>query len=115
MSHLRRIGRPWLSPSHALNMAAAGRGGTKNPAKPTTVDFWADVFVAIRESIPKDIDLIDFHLTYTLYDSEDGIEREKWADQKLGGRRHSVEQRVGEEFVKRQIYPVSSYFHTERR
>lgn len=114
LSHLRKIGRPWLAPSHALNPEAIG-GGSRNPAKPTTVDFWADVFVAIRSSIPRDIDLVVFHIAYTLYDSEDAIDRELWADKKLGGKRHSVEQRVGEEFVKRSIFPVAEYFRAERK
>jgi hypothetical protein len=111
--HVRKIGRPWLAPSHALNPETVG-GGARNPAKPTTVDFWADVFLAIRQSIPRDVNLVDFHIAYTLYDSDDAIDRELWADKKLGGRRHSVEQRVGEEFVNRKIFPVAEYFRAER-
>jgi hypothetical protein len=114
LSHLRKIGRPWLAPSHALNPEAVG-GGARNPAKPSTVDFWADVFIAIKASIPRDIDLVIFHIAYTLYDSDEAIDRELWADKKLGGRRHSVEQRVGEEFVKRNIFPVAEYFRAERK
>ena len=98
-------------------MANVGSGGSRNPAKPNTVEFWADAFIAIRSACPRDINLVDFHLAYTLFDSEDAIEQEKHADRLLGGRRHSVEQRVGEEFIKRHIYPVQGrgYFYTERR
>lgn len=117
MGHMRKIGRPWMSPSRALDMSKVGHGGVRNPAKPTPVEFWADAFLAIRAAIPRDVAPVRFHLTYLLYDSEDKIEIEKHADKMLGGRRHSVEQRVGEEFIRRKIYPVQGrgYFYSERR
>jgi hypothetical protein len=98
-------------------MANVGSGGSRNPAKPTTVEFWADAFIAIRAACPRDIDMVTFHLAYTLFDSEDAIEQEKHADRLLGGRRHSVEQRVGEEFLKRGLFPVMGrgYFFSERK
>jgi hypothetical protein len=117
LSHMKRIGRPWMSPSRALDMANIGSGGSRNPAKPNTVEFWADAFIAIRSACPRDINMVTFHLAYTLFDSEDVIEQEKHADKLLGGRRHSVEQRVGEDFIRRKIYPVQSrgYFFSERK
>lgn len=117
LNHMKRIGRPWMSPSRALDMANIGSGGSRNPAKPNTVEFWADAFIAIRAACPRDIDLKVFHLAYTLFDTEDAIEQELHAEKLLGGRRHSVEQRVGEEFIRRRIYPVQGrgYFYSERR
>lgn len=114
---MKKIGRPWMSPSRALDMANIGSGGSRNPAKPTTVEFWADAFLAIRAACPKDVDMVSFHLAYTLFDTEDAIEQEKHADRVIGGRRHSVEQRVGEEFVRRGIFPVQArgYFFCERK
>lgn len=105
-----------LSPSHAVNPERVG-GGQRNPAKPTPVEFWADVFLAIRAACPADIDMQKFHLAYTLYDSEDAIEREKHAHKILGDRRHSVEQRVGAEFIRRKIHPVqgTGYFYAPRQ
>lgn len=116
ISQMRRIGRPWLSPSHAVNPERVGSGGSRNPAKPTTVEFWADVFLAIKASCPRDVSMVKFHLAYTLYDSEDVIDNEKHAHRILGDRRHSVEQRVGAEFIKRKIYPVmgKGYFWAPR-
>lgn len=115
--HMRKSGRPWMAPSHAVNLSAGGKGGSPNPAKPTMVEFWADIFLAIAAAIPKDIDLVKYHLAYTLYDSEDDIECELHAQELLGNRRHSVEQRLGAEFIKRGIFPVQSrgYFYCPRR
>jgi hypothetical protein len=81
------------------------------------VEFWADIFLAIAAAIPKDIDLVKYHLAYTLYDSEDDIECELHAQELLGNRRHSVEQRLGAEFIKRGIFPVQAkgYFYCPRR
>jgi hypothetical protein len=117
LSHMRKIGRPWMSPSRALDMANIGSGGSRNPAKPNTVEFWADAFLAIRAACPRDINLVTFHLAYTLFDSEDVVEQEQHAEKLLGGRRHSVEQRVGEEFIRRGVYPVQGrgYFYSLRR
>lgn len=115
MRHLRMIGVPTLGHVGAIN-PEGGRSSARNPVKPTMVEFRCDVFMAIKDSIPRDISLIDFHLAYTLYDSEDEIEREKHAQTILHDRRHSVEQRIGAEFVKRGIYPVQGrgYFYAPR-
>jgi hypothetical protein len=81
------------------------------------VDFWADVFLAIKVAVPKDIDLVKFHIAYTLYDSDDAIDRELWAQKTLHDRRHSVEQRLGAEFIRRGIHPVmgKGYFWCPRK
>lgn len=80
------------------------------------MEFWADAFLAIQQACPKDVDLRRFHRAYTLYDSEDVIDIEKHAQKVLGDRRHSVEQRVGAEFIRRKIYPVQGkgYFYAVR-
>ena len=119
MNHLRRMGKPTLGHVGAVNIQAqsGGKPAAKNPAKPSMVDFWADVFLAIKVAVPKDIDLVKFHIAYTLYDSDDAIDRELWAQKVLHDRRHSVEQRLGAEFIRRKIFPVQGrgYFYAPRR
>lgn len=119
LSHVRLLGRPWLSPSHAVNPESVGSGGSRNPAKPTPVEFWADVFLTIRDACPRDISFVRFFLAYVLGDADqdDEIAREMHAQKTLGDRRHSVEQRVGAEFIRRKIYPVQGkgYFYAPRQ
>lgn len=119
MNHLRRMGKPTLGHVGAVNIQSqsGGKPAAKNPAKPSMVDFWADVFLAIKFAIPRDIDLVKFHLAYTLYDSEDALDRELHAQKVLHDRRHSVEQRLGAEFIRRKIFPVQGrgYFYALRR
>ena len=118
MNHIRRIGKPTLGHVGAVNLQAqsGGKPAAKNPSAPSMVDFWADVFLAIKVAVPRDIDLIKFHLAYTLYDSDDAIDRELWAQKILHDRRHSVEQRLGAEFIRRKIFPVQGrgYFYAPR-
>jgi hypothetical protein len=119
MRHVRLLGRPWLSPSHAVNPESVGSGGSRNPAKPNSVEFWSDVFLAVKATCPKDITLVRFFLAYVLGDADvdDDIARELHAQKSLGDRRHSVEQRVGAEFLRRKIFPVQGrgYFYAPRR
>lgn len=119
MNHLRRMGKPTLGHVGAVNIQAqsGGKPAAKNPAKPSMVDFWADVFLAIKVACPKDIDMVKFHLAYTLYDSDDALDRELHAQKTLHNRRHSVEQRLGAEFIRRGIFPVQGrgYFYSPRR
>jgi hypothetical protein len=118
LKHVRLLGRPWLSPSHAVNPESVS-GGSRNPAKPNPVEFWSDVFLAVKATCPKDITLVRFFLAYVLGDAdvEDDIMRELHAQKSLGDRRHSVEQRVGAEFLRRGIHPVmgKGYFWAPRR
>ncbi len=118
MNHLRRMGKPTLGHVGAVNIQAqsGGKPAAKNPAKPSMVDFWADVFLAIKVSVPRDIDLVKFHIAYTLYDSEDALDRELHAQKILGDRRHSVEQRLGAEFLRRKLHPTQGrgYFYAPR-
>jgi len=119
MNQLRRMGRPTLGHVGAVNIQAqsGGKPAAKNPAKPSMVDFWADVFLAIKVAVPKDIDLVKFHIAYTLYSSDNPIDQELWAQKILHDRRHSVEQRLGAEFIRRGIHPVmgKGYFYAPRR
>jgi hypothetical protein len=118
LKHVRLLGRPWLSPSHAVNPESVGSGGSRNPAKPNPVEFWSDVFLAVKATCPRDITLVRFFLAYVLGDAdvEDDIMRELHAQRTLGDRRHSVEQRVGAEFIRRRIFPVQGkgYFYAPR-
>jgi hypothetical protein len=96
-----------------------GGGGktSPNPTKPSVIDYRADVMKAVSAKLPKDVPLSKFLAAYVLYDSEDSIERELHAQKVIGDRRHSVEQRLGEEFIRRGIFPVQGkgYFYTLRR
>lgn len=88
-----------------------------NPARPTTIDFQCDVMTAIKAKLKEGL-LAKFLQAYVLFDSEDTIDIEQHAQKVLGDRRHSVEQRLGAEFRRRQIFPVTGehgYFHSLRR
>jgi len=119
LKHVRLLGRPWLSPSHAVNPESVGSGGSRNPAKPNPVEFWSDVFLAVKATCPRDVTLVRFFLAYVLGDADvdDDILRELHAQRTLGDRRHSVEQRVGAEFIRRGISPVQGrgYFFAPRK
>lgn len=118
MQHVRDLGVPQLGAVHAMNMATSGSAAPRNPAKPTLVEFRCDVFMAIKAACPKDIDLKQFFLAYVLGDADqdDSIAREIHAQKLLHDRRHSVEQRIGAEFLKRKLFPVQGkgYFFAPR-
>jgi hypothetical protein len=117
MKALRGFGTPTVGPVGAVNPErGGGKPAARNPAKPSMVDFRCDVFLAIKSAIPKDVDMVEFHLAYTLYDSEDEVERGVHAESILHGRCHSVEQRLGAEFIKRKLFPVQGkgYFYAPR-
>jgi hypothetical protein len=118
MSKLREFGRPTLGGLGAVNLERTGGSpSSQNPARPTPVDFRADIFRVVALRIPKDINLVAFHIAYTLWDSEDQLEQELHAQKTLGNRRHSVEQRLGAEFIRRGIFPVmgKGYFYSIRK
>jgi len=79
-----------------------------------SLDFFCDVEVAIRASLPKAVSWERFREVYFEYDSDDETERNTHAFKKLGGRCHSVEQRVGAEFLRREIYPLGKYLNPPR-
>lgn len=112
------MGEPTLGSITAVNFeGSGGKPAAANPAKPTMVDFRCDVFRAIQTACPKDVSLVSFHLAYTLYDSDDEIDRELHAQKLLHDRRHSVEQRIGAEFLRRKLFPVQGkgYFYAPRK
>lgn len=116
MLHLRRMDRPFLGPLGAMNFEKAGGSPCpKNPIAPNGVEFRADVMLAIRAAMPKGVRLSNFLLAYLLYDSDDEIERNVFAQKVLGGRVHSVEQRIGAEFVRRGIWPQAGYMFPPRQ
>lgn len=113
MAHVRNLEGSMVGSIGAVQLGGSG-GGSKDLVKPTPVDFRCDVSKAIKAKCPKDISLVAFEEAYLEYDSEDAIEREMHAQKVLGNRRHSVEQRVGEEFIRRGIFPVQGkgyFFH----
>jgi|ERR1700675_1245963 len=101
---------------HALNMEKAGGGGSPNPAKPTPLDFRCDVDKIIKKVVPMK-HFARFLQVYVFFEGATEIEQEKYADKILGGMRHSFEQRMGEQFHQRKIFPVQGrgYFHSVRR
>ena len=115
MIYFRRMDRPMLKPMGAVNPDGGSHGpNVKNPVKPLPLDFWSDVLLAIRAVLPRGVSLSNFMLAYLLYDSEIEVERNKHAIRVLGGRAHSVEQRLGAEFVRRKIWPLGGYLNPPR-
>lgn len=98
----------------AVNLGANSQG-VANPAKPTPIEFRCDVDKAVKLRL-KGATVAQFRETYAEYDSEDSIEMEMHAQRVLGDRRHSIEQRLGAEFLRRGIYPIGGkgYFHVIR-
>jgi hypothetical protein len=97
----------------AVNAAAGGKP-SRNPAKPTPLDFKADVDRIVNLVVPKK-NRVRFYVTYANW-TDDQIEIEKLADKILGGIRHSWEQRLGDQFIKRGIHPTQGkgYFWSIR-
>jgi len=90
---------------------SAGRGATRNPAKPTALDFRCDIDNVVKLIVPKKW-LIRFYATYTVSASDSAIEQGMFEDKMLGGLRHSFEQRIGEMLWRKKI--GSDYFHSIR-
>lgn len=113
VKHIVRMGRPLNGPPGAVRLGGTSES-VRNPIEPTPVEFRCDVFLAVKAAMPRGIRLANFFLAYIVYDSDDDIERGVHAQKVLGGRMHSVEQRVGAEFVRRGIWPQKEYFHPQR-
>ncbi len=112
---VKRMGTPLLGAVGAMDFRKVGGSvAARNPAAPLSVEFRADVLLAIKAAMPKGIRLSNFILAYLLYDSDDELERNVFAQKVLGGRMHSVEQRVGAEFVRRAIFPEAVYMYPDR-
>ena len=87
---------------------------TPNPAKPTGLDFLADVQKVFEKIVPAK-SLIKFWQVYIERETDE-MTQERLADKVLGPRRHSWEQRCGAEFIRRGVYPVQAkYFNTLRK
>lgn len=113
--HLRRMDTPHLGQLGAMDFRKVGSASARNPIAPSPVEFRCDVILAIRAAMPKGVSLKNFILAYLLYDSDDEIERNVYAQKILGGRVHSVEQRIGAEFIRRGIYPEAQYMYPPRQ
>lgn len=111
LSHYRSLSTSTSLP--AVNAAAGGKP-SRNPAKPTPLDFRVDVDRVINIIVPKR-DRLRFYVTYANW-SDDQLEIEKLADKMLGGVRHAYEQRAGAMFIKRGVWPVQNkgYFFSIR-
>jgi hypothetical protein len=95
---------------------SATRGATRNPAKPTPLDFRCDIDNVVKLIVPKKW-LIKFYATYTTSVSESEIEQGIFEDKMLGGLRHSFEQRIGDMLCRKKIYQEhgNGYFHSVRK
>ena len=112
---LRRLGTPKLGSVGAMNPEKVGGSpSAKNLIAPTPVDFKADVLLAVKATLPRGVSLKNFILSYLLFDSDDEIECGLYVRKVIGDRMHSVEQRVGAEFIRRGIWPLGAYLHAPR-
>lgn len=118
MLRWRRMERPLLGSAGVINPQRVSVATQRNPIKPLAVDFWNDVLVAARAGLPKSVPLFKFFLAYYLHDAEDDrlgeIERNVWASRIIGARVHSLEQRIGREFINRGIWPIHKYMNPPR-
>lgn len=97
----------------AVNVNGGSKGST-NPAKPTPTDFRCDVERAVKLRL-KGATEAQFLKAYIEFDSEDSIEQEVHAQKVIGSKRHSIEQRLGAEFLRRKLYPIQNgYFRSIR-
>lgn len=90
-----------------------GNKATRNPAQPSPIDFKADVELILRR-VPDEL-AARFSTAYIAFDSIDSIEIEVHADKTMGAERHRLEQKLGAEFIRKGLYPVSKYFTVERK
>lgn len=107
--------RPMLAATGAIDPKKAAQHGSGHGVsrlRNLPLDFFCDVMGTIQTMLPKGVSLTNFFLAYLVYDSEDEIERNTHAIRVLGGRAHSVEQRLGMEFLRRGIWPVQLYLKT---
>lgn len=117
MTHYRSLLGMGLGSLSAMNMEkSGGAGATPNPARPSPTDFRCDVDRAIKKIVPVRWREM-FRAVYIQLEGDTAIQHEMLADKMIGGARHSFEQRLGEQFVQRKLYPVQGkgYFHTIRR
>jgi hypothetical protein len=117
VAHLRTLLGTTIGHVGAVNVSGGGHAAPQDPAKPTPVEFRADVTRIVRKTLPKNVRFAEFLTAYVLYDSEYEIERGKHAEKVLGARMHSVEQRLGSTFIEFGVYPVQAkgYFYHERK
>jgi hypothetical protein len=94
----------------------ANGGGTvtKNPARPSLTDLRCDIEKIVEAHVNED-QLCRFWAVYSIYDSNDYIEREMFADRMIGPKRHSYEQRIGAKFITNGLYPVQKYLLSIRK
>jgi hypothetical protein len=104
-SHYRSLSTTTSIP--AVNAAAGGKP-SRNPAKPTPLDFKVDVDRVVNIVVPEKTRR-RFYVAYGGRWTDDQLEVEKLADKLLGGVRHSYEQRLGDQFIKRGLFPVQGH------
>lgn len=98
----------------AVNLESAGGRGTPNLARPSPIDFRVDCHKVFKKIVPSRA-MARFLRVYTVEECRTELIQEMIADKVLGPSRHSYEQRIGAEFIKRHIFPVQGrggYFTT---
>lgn len=99
-SHYRKLS--CVSPMRDSVLAISSVGGGKpQTAKPAS-DFRCDVERSVDIVVPK-TKQVRFYAAYASW-TDDYIQQERIADQLLGGARHSYEQRLGELFIRKELY-----------
>lgn len=94
-----------------------GGRATPNVARPTMADLRCDVDLIIKTVVPKEWQL-PFWQAYVYYDADDPIDIEVHADKvykKFGANRHQIEQRLGQVFIRKGLFPTKRYFTVIRQ
>jgi hypothetical protein len=102
------------SPISAVNFSDSGRAAPPSAAKPRIQDFLCDVSLVVKKIVNEKY-RTRFRIAYECVEFDDPIDQEKWAHKTCGGIRHSWEQRIGAELIRRGIHPYTKYFRYERR
>lgn len=116
LNRVRQNGEVTVGPVKAVKSdGGGGKPAAMNPAVPSMVEFLCDVFIAVKRVLPRDIAFEKFRQAYTFSITDDYIEQEKFAQYMLKDRRHSAEQRIGAEFIRVGIFPLTKYMKCPRR
>jgi hypothetical protein len=83
-----------------------GGKGVSNPVRPSLTDFRCDVEKVINKCVTAQDMVVRFRASYINFDSESCIENERYADKVIGSIRHGLEQGIGNEFLRRGLYPL---------
>ena len=116
LHRVRQNGEVTVGPVKAVKPdGSSGKPAAINPAIPNMVEFLCDVIIAVKRVLPRDISFERFRQVYMFPRTDDYLEQEKFAQKVLRDRRHSAEQRIGAEFIRVSIFPLTKYMKYPRR